>query len=1003
MDDNLGSKDPYNSMNTAKDEIEPDFLKKKEGGGGGAAAAVGDIAGAVMAAKGGGGGAAAAKGGSAAGGAAAKGAAAGEAGAAAGKSGASGATAGMGGKGEKGITAKGKSGTKEAKESLAGKADAKEKEAGGFYKGSGKGGDDEPSIFKKKKQKSSTQKMATVAIAAPFFILLLSIGAIIALIVALPIMMIGAIDSNLVRILGFENTIAIIEKVGGFVTKHFLSEGQMPTEYSAALARNGVETGQVLANGEFVRTDVYIADIENRKDLVASAGGFSYIPEDDGELAMLYNGKIIRADDFVAAINSDPVLYAAYSDAADLSTKFYYGDDVEAVYEKMNLSRGNFNEWKNTGDYVKDEEAFNEILEEMLNTGSSLKVGGFCYEDDEPEEDETNKVDKSMFVGGGTYEEVYDDKTPEQIADTVAGSTREYVINWDYEEGYVGNALTRYWSPNETSDDSTKRASELLNTALSSSEPYLASSAFIALEEPIGRAKVDGDGPVNQVMNTLTRGTEVTYQNVSTGEDVTTNLAILETANFRAAVSDSKYDAEEAHNFGRDRILTTTGQDDMGKTIRTTTVSSTGQVKSGSVVRNGKLSTHADTDRVTKAVKNMELSSADKTTETFQSVIGGNRILEGGAFLSNTINEKVIGGLPSSSDAMTAYYQEVKEAMARRHEAERATKSPFDITSPYTFMGSIVHNIATSVLKNYGTGLTALSAVTSAGDTAGKAIANLMGGAMASGGDDEFVTMDGVGCQTAEAVSVNGDLYCSTHTTLTTDYIDKSMSDWENELGDQLDGGHIKKESDLGAFTLMADARYSSVGTKNTEVCEVYRELNKDREDAEGNSIWKGVKGFFTNMAGLYESCDESIVPHAVATGAAFTAGPEGEDKAKLYSGFVMYDEVRSLLSNEKSKVAVLRDEWRADHPIDNSEAAVVARRSGMSKDEAELALAYADYLTMVAHYNPSTRYAFTAPIVDFEKPILEEHTTKIAEDLYAWRQKETEYEELRNRQGMTA
>ena len=78
MDDNLGSKDPYNSMNTAKDEIEPDFLKKKEGSGGGAAAAVGDIAGAVMAAKGGGG-AAAAKGGSAAGGAAAKGAAAGEA------------------------------------------------------------------------------------------------------------------------------------------------------------------------------------------------------------------------------------------------------------------------------------------------------------------------------------------------------------------------------------------------------------------------------------------------------------------------------------------------------------------------------------------------------------------------------------------------------------------------------------------------------------------------------------------------------------------------------------------------------------------------------------------------------------------------------------------------------------------------------------------------------------------------------------------------------------
>lgn len=999
MDDNLGEKDPYNSMNTGKDEIQPDFLKKKEGGGGGVAEAAGNVAGAVMAAKGGGGGAAAAKGGSAAGGAAAKGAA--------GEAGKGSAAAGMGGKGEKGITDKGKGGAKEAKESLAGKADAKESEPGGLYKNGGgkKDGDEDPNLFKKKKKVSGIGGLSAVAIAAPFAILLFAVGGIILLIVALPIMMIGAIDSNLVRILGFENTIAIIEKVGGFVTEHFLSEGQMPSEYAAALARNGVQTGQVLANGEFVRTDVYIADIENHNDLVAAASGFSYIPEDEGELSMLYNGKIIRADEFVAAINSDPVLYAAYSDAADLSTKFYYGDDVEAVYEKMNLSRGNFNDWKSTGDYVKDEEAYNEILTEMLDTGSSLKVGGFCYEDDEPKEDETNKVDKSIFaVDECTYEEVYEDKSSEEIANYVAESTREYVINWDSEEGYIDSILTDFWSPNETSSDSTKRASELLNTALSSSEPYLASSAFIALEEPIGRAKVDGDGPVNQVMNTMTRGNEVTYQNVSTGEDVTTDLAILETANFRAAVSDSKYDPEEAHNFGRDRILTTTGQDDMRATIRTTTVSSNGQVKSGSVVRNGKLSTHADEGQITKAVENMELATAEKNSETFQSVIGGNRILEGGAFLSNTINEKVIGGLPSDSGTMSAYYQEVKEAMARRQEAERATKSPFDITSPYTFLGSIVHNIATAVLKNYGTGLTALSAVTSAGDTAGKAISSLMGGAIASGGDDEFVTMDGIGCQTAEAVSVNGDLYCSTHTTLTTDYIEKSMSDWESELGDQLDGnGHIKKESELGGFTLMADARYSSVGTKNTEVCEVYRELNKDQQDKTGQSIWKGIKGFFKSIAGLYESCDEDIVPRSISTGAAFTAGSEGEEKAKLYSGFVMYDEVRSLLSNEKSKVAVLRDEWRADHPLDNSEAAIVARRSGMSKEEAEIALAYADYLTMIANYNPATRFSFVAPIVEFDRPILEEHTTKIAEDLYAWRQKETEYEELRNRQGMTA
>ena len=1002
MDNELGAKDPYNGMNTGKDEIEPDFLKKKDGGGfgEGAKAAAGDIASAVMAAKGGGGGAAA-KGGSAA----AKGgeAAAAKGGSAAAKGGEAAGKGNLAGGGGN-STDKAKAGTKEAKKGLTGEAEAREKEAGGLYKG-GKGGDgdgDDASLFKKK-EKSTLGSMSAIAIAAPFFILLLSIAGIVALVVALPIMMIGAIDSNLIRILGFENTIAIIEKVGGFVTSHFLSEGQMPSEYSMALAQHGVDVGQVLANGEFVKTDVYIADIENRNDLVAAASGFSYISEDEGELAMLYKGRVIRADEFVAELNSDPTLYAAYSEAADLSTKYYYSDEVEDVYEKMNLSRGNFNEWKSTGNYVKDEESYNEILTEMLNDGSSLKVGGFCYEDDEPEENDTNEVDKSMFVEGGTYEKKYDDSSPEDIAQTVAENTREYVINWDSEEGLVGGVLKNFWKPKDMSEDSTKRASELLNTALSSSEPYLASSAFIALEEPIGRAKVDGDGPVNQVMNTLTRGKEVTYQNVQSGEDETTDLAILETSNFRAAVSDSKYDANEAQNFGRDRILATTGQEDMRATIRTTTVTSKGQVKSGSVVRNGKLSSHADVDTVTKAVKNIDLSTAEKNSETFQSVIGGNRILEGGAFLSNTINEKVIGGLPSDSGSMTAYYQEVKEAMDRRHEAERATKSPFDISSPYTFFGSIVHNIATSVLKNYGTGLTALSAVTSAGDTAGKAVANLMGAATAYSPDDEFVTMDGIGCKTAEAVSVNGDLYCSTHTTLTTDYLEYSMSDWENALGDQLEGGHIKRESELGEFTLINAERYSSVGTKNTQVCEIYRELNKDKQDATGKSIWAGIKDFFSTIGGVYESCDESIVPREISTGAAYTSGSEAGDRTKMYSGFVMYDEVRSLLSNEKSKVAVLREEWAVDHPVDNSEAGMIARRSGMTKHEAEIALAYADYLTMIARYDPSDRYAFAAPVVTIEHPILEEHNNKVMEDLYAWYQKETEYDDLRNRQGMTA
>ena len=111
-----------------------------------------------------------------------------------------------------------------------------------------------------------------------------------------------------------------------------------------------------------------------------------------------------------------------------------------------------------------------------------------------------------------------------------------------------------------------------------------------------------------------------------------------------------------------------------------------------------------------------------------------------------------------------------------------------------------------------------------------------------------------------------------------------------------------------------------------------------------------------------------------------------------------MYNQVHSLLTGEKSAVAKSRDEYRAKHPLDNSAAGIVARRSGMTKHEAEIALAYSDYLTVIANYDPSTRFDFTAPVVLVEKPILEKQSDDVALNLYAWYSKETEYSDLRTR-----
>lgn len=846
---------------------------------------------------------------------------------------------------------------------------------------------------------SNGAKIAVAAL-APIFILLIAVGAIIALIVALPVMMIGALDFNLMDVLGFDDTIGILEEQGEHVTAEFAKNGQMPNEYFKDLVANGIDVGQVTANGDFIRTDTYIANIEDRDDLVASASGFSYVSEDEGELAMLWDGKVISADDFVAAVESDPKLYAAYSDAADIGTKYYYSDEVEKVYQDMGLSRGNFNDWEITGNYSEDDEKFYEILNRTLDYGSDVGLGGY-YGDKKLAKNEDG-ADESIIAKffesladdkGDFYEPDVANADPAATTGNITEDTREYIVRWDKEKRVVGGVTINNYPVAKYSDNATKRAAELLNTAVSSGEPYLASNAFIAVEESLQRARAGDNGPVNHVMNALTRGTEVSYQNVETGGVDTTNLSILETKNFRAAVSDSQYNEAEAYNFGRDRVLKTTDQADQD-IIRKTTVTTNGKGAADSVVRNGKSDSTADPDTIAKATENIELAQSKNNSESFQSVIGGNRIIEGGSFLSNTINMQVIGAMPSNSEKIAEYQMEVEKVMARKAEAERATKNPFDVTSPYTFLGSIVHNIATAVLGNYNSASGTLSAVSSVGDTVAKAGASLTGSVAAKSSNGEYTTKSGLGCETVQSAGgVEGDLYCTSHNTVSTDYMSNTQADWDG----------IIDEEKFEDFYHQGMSRYATVGVKSAEVCEKYREKH--------DSAWQKLTSFFKNVAGTYEVCEvetdkfdnivqtpENLEKLAIFTGAKYSFGSEGDEENKLYSGYALYKEVKSLLSGEESAVSIMRREYEETHPKDRSTAGIISRRSGLTKGEVEVALAYADYLDVIANYNPATRLMTAEPIITFEKPILNYHSDEVALTLYAWYSKQTEYDDLRTR-----
>ncbi|MBR3236548.1 hypothetical protein IKF92_02635 [Candidatus Saccharibacteria bacterium] len=797
-------------------------------------------------------------------------------------------------------------------------AQAAEKSPSGLFSGAGKAASDG-----KKKGGLSFGKIT----AGSFIVIVVLIIGVAVALIGSPIFMIGALDYNLQKTLGFTGTVAILEKQAEFVTSHFLTKGEVPSNYANDLAAAGISVGQVTASGDFVRTNSFIANIDERKDIAAVGSGFQ-VEMKDGELAVLFNDEIIMADNFVAAVEADPKMYAAFSEAANISAKFYYSSEVGEIYSEMGLSRHSFNNYQATGNDKTDRENFYKILEGLLDESSEVSVNG---------------------------------------AAEGKGFTRE--MNGEAEE-IIGDVADETQSID--AKKSTEKAAQLLNSAISANEPYKAAAAFMAIEEPIQRARIQGDGPVNQMMNVLNESSEVTYTDVNTGEEVTKKISIIDTPNFSAAASEGSFSKEEAANFGRDRVLKSTSSAN-DEVIKDTAVSSDGRKEANSVLGIS-LGISADKEVLNKANSNVKIAVTDKNSELFTSIVGGNRAVEGGSFVSNSINMATLGAMPADKDTVIAYSHEMNEALARKAAAERATKSPFDISSPNTFLGSIVHNFASSLVQNNQmlSGVSVVSSVGSLASVTGNSLGGIFGGAIADGEDSSYMTTFGDDCETVGGVGSSADIYCSQSGPITTKYMDKEL---------EVDEEGYKEFVEYGM------SRRPTVGVNNAKACEELAD--------------KSIIDVIADIFGMYDACNSvSDENKGKVTGAAYVISDSNDNKSTVekYAGHALREEVEALLGGSESTAVRIRREYLAEHPTDNSAAGILAERSGLSKAEAEVALGYYNYLVRIANYNPTTRFAFGEPLIMFEQTVLEEHSKSIALNYYAVKRGEIEYDSIRSK-----
>ena len=723
-----------------------------------------------------------------------------------------------------------------------------------------------------------------------------------------PIYMLRAADYGLQETSGVSGTDAILQEQAVYEGEEMLSDGKVPIKLADDMAKAGVTVGQVTAKGDFVRTNEYIADIDKLDDLAVVGSGFEMHGE-DGELAVLFEGKVINGRDFADEAFSNPRLYAAFDEATNITVKYLYSDEAEKIFQDVmgGVKRNAYDAWRSTGDDEEDQKNFDEITKTVLNASSNV-LGAYDCDD---------------------YS---------CIEATLSGDAKDII-------GSMNNTLS---------------SAQMANTVIASYEPYKAASAFMAIEMPIQLTVLDGQGPGNEVMNTMNTTIEVKITDVNSNEEVKIRNSIFDTGNFVSATSGGGFSTSEAANFRRDRLLKVTNSDDSA--VSGTLVSSTGRDKSNVGV--GIFSKSAEMEEAESVV---QVALVDSNSDVFTSIIGGNRVVAGGPFLMNMVNQHVIGAMPSDESTVLAYSRDMKEALALKREAERATKSPFDITSPNTFMGSIVHGMATAMIRNHATTAPVSSALGTIVGYASDSANNLVGGAFADGGDGSFLETFGEGCLTPNYYGSAANLYCTDDNTIYTGYMKRTHDEW----------GDIGQSEGYKEWVKRATTRWVW-GTTDTVACE----------DQGGI----GILDFFNNFFGicLGPSADEK-------SGAKYVLSDDNKT-IKKYSGYTLHNVVWSLLSEEKSDMSMILEDYYAEHPLDNSRAGIAARRSGLTKEQAQIALNRIDYLAYVAKYDASTRFAFGAVFEAPEKNELVDHSNKLGGELYCFRREGTEYGDLRGR-----
>jgi len=319
-------------------------------------------------------------------------------------------------------------------------------------------------------------------------------------------------------------------------------------------------------------------------------------------------------------------------------------------------------------------------------------------------------------------------------------------------------------------------------------------------------------------------------------------------------------------------------------------------------------------------------------------------------------NYQTGGGSPGSKEAVLAYNRAKEAVLAEQAELDRKTRSPFDLTSKNTFLGSIAYSLiplATSAgagptLKNIGSIFTS-------------SISNILPSASAiaetslveSFGSCPIMNSVGAVCDPTGNPYYVEDLSTISMTPAEIEAkileIDPNAFKGETSTGQKI----INPKSNLGKTATILNQRIATLGIADASAANI---LVQQPSTIIANLPLVGDVAQLISAIGQAEN-----MPWISGSAGVNSADNPLWDEVKYYQRYIEDQRLLEVAGvTQKSSVTALLEDYYKENPLDNSEQGIIARYSGLTKDEVIAVENAIDVITYIANYDPTTREDFS-------------------------------------------